>query len=81
MGSVQTIDRFRLYVDRNGNKRYLMAWYETDANGIIFTGKRADACQYALIEKAASVARELNKLHGWDVRIETGSATFNTLAS
>jgi hypothetical protein len=70
MGAVKTINRFRLYVDHNGNKRYLMAWYEPDHDGIIFTHQQTDACQYALVDKAASVARELNRIHGWDVKIE-----------
>ena len=64
------VDRFRLFVEKMDRRLYLMAWYEPDHSGIIMTSTRTDACQYATIEKAASVARDLNKLHGYDIQIE-----------
>ena len=38
-------------------------------DGILFTDVEEDACSYVAIETAASIARELNSLHGYDVNV------------
>jgi hypothetical protein len=48
---------------------YLAACYEADHFGVIYTPEREDACSYVTIEKAAEVAKALQRLHGVDVTI------------
>jgi hypothetical protein len=62
--------RYRLYKHVPGTRQYLQACYEQQHNGIIFTSLAEDACEYVSIDKAASVARQLQALHGYQVGLE-----------
>jgi hypothetical protein len=48
---------------------FLMACYEPDMDGITYTFDLKDACTYVSFEKAADVARTLQRLHGYDLMI------------
>jgi len=62
--------RYRLFKETRASKHYLAACYEPQHDGIIYTPIREDACEYATVEKAAKIARELTKLHGEQIHIE-----------
>ena len=64
------MDRFRLYLERGSGREYLMACYEPQHDGIVYTRAREDACEYVTVEKAAAIARELTKLHGAQIHVE-----------
>ena len=64
------MDRFRLYLERGSGKEYLMACYEAQHTGVVYTYCKEDACEYVTVEKAAAVARELTKLHGAQIHVE-----------
>ena len=55
---------------RGADRQYLQACYEPQHDGIIYTAVREDACEYATVEKAAAIARELTKLHGEQIHVE-----------
>jgi hypothetical protein len=46
-----------------------MAVYEKESPGIVFTTKREDACQYATMDKAVDIAKQLKSLHGFEIFI------------
>lgn len=48
---------------------YLMACYEPGMDGITYTPDLSDACTYVTFEKAAEIARTLQRLHGYDLMI------------
>ena len=62
--------RYKLFRQTKASKHYLAVCYEPEHDGIVFTPLIEDACEYATVEKAARIARELKKLHGYDVYIE-----------
>ena len=62
--------RYRLFRENRASKHYLAACYEPQHDGIVFTPLQEDACEYVTVEKAAQIARELIKLHGYQVHIE-----------
>ena len=62
--------RYRLFKETRASKHYLAACYEPQHDGIVFTPLREDACEYVTVEKAAQIARELTKLHGYTIHIE-----------
>ena len=62
--------RYRLFREMRTSKHYLAACYEPQHDGIVFTPIAADACEYVAVDKAAQVARELNKLHGYEICIQ-----------
>ena len=64
------MDRFKLYRQAGDSRYYLAACYEPQHDGLVYTPAAEDACEYVTVEKAAKIARELTKLHGYEVFIE-----------
>ncbi len=62
--------RYKLFKEAGALKQYLAACYEPQHDGIVYTTLAEDACEYATVEKAAQIARELTKLHGEQIQIE-----------
>lgn len=61
--------RYSLFITTTEAPLYLAASYEPDHSGIVFTPLQGDACEYVSIDKATDVARQLKKLHGYDIYI------------
>jgi len=64
------VTRYRLFRETRASKHYLQACYEPQHDGIVFTPLEEDACEYVTVEKAARIAREISKLHGYEVFIQ-----------
>ena len=63
------MERFVLSIPKDDGRRFLAATYSMTGDGILFTDVEEDACSYVSIDAAASIARQLNSLHGYDVNV------------
>ena len=63
--------RYRLFQGDQGLEDIILRPVTNQQHdGIVFTPLKEDACEYVTVEKAAQIARELIKLHGYQVHIE-----------